>query len=238
MCVWWRAGAGSPRLAKGPILRVLSLSMFFMGAGLWGGSHGSPWEKANLALFWRGHRSLLGRTGQHTCMCPAWGPLAGMLALATPKMFSFLRIQAFLSDNLYSSIIFQSFLFKDTCYKSSLSPDCWLYRADPVLTCLQCVMSFPHPRYSALGPLLGPQSVGALPYTHLLQLACSQLTWRSFPASCSQLPGGGEAGGSTGVAFSLRSQLLSLLKGKMVLFVFKVLTLEETFLKKQYSFLE
>lgn len=30
----WVTGAGSPRLAKGPILCVHSLSMFFMGAGL------------------------------------------------------------------------------------------------------------------------------------------------------------------------------------------------------------
>lgn len=107
-----------------------------------------------------------------------------------------------------------------------------------MLTCLQCVMSFPHPRCSALGPLLSPQSGGGPSYTHLLQLACSQLTWRSSPVSCSQLPGGGGAGGSTGAAFSLRSQFLLLLKGKMVLFVFKVLTLEETLLKSQYSFLE
>lgn len=94
------------------------------------------------------------------------------------------------------------------------------------------------PKVFSLGAASWSTVCGGPSYTHLLQLACSQLTWRSFPASCSQLPGGGEAGGSTGVAFSLRSQLLSLLKGKMVLFVFKVLTVEETFLKKQYSFLE
>lgn len=152
-------------------------------------SGGEPWQslgEGQPCPVLGGHRSLLGRTGQHTCMCPAWGPLAGMLALATPKMFSFFRIQAFLSDNLYSYIIFQSFLFKDTCYKSSLSPDCWLYRANPVLMCLQCVMSFPHPRYSALGPLLGPQSVGALPtHTCCSWLAPSSPGAPSLPAAAS-----------------------------------------------------
>lgn len=48
MCVWWRAGAGSPRLAKGPILCVLSLSMFFMGAGLWGGAMAVPGRRPTL----------------------------------------------------------------------------------------------------------------------------------------------------------------------------------------------
>lgn len=102
-------------------------------------SGGKPWQSLGEGQPWpvlEGHRSLLGRTGQHTCMCPACGALTGVLALATPKMFSFLQIRAFPSDSLYSYIIFQSFMFNDTCYKSSLSPDCWLSRADPVLTCL------------------------------------------------------------------------------------------------------
>ena len=94
------------------------------------------------------------------------------------------------------------------------------------------------PKVFSLGASSQSTVCGGPSYTHLLQLACSQLTWRSSPVSCSQLPGGGGAGGSTGAAFSLRSQLLLLLKGKMVLFVFKILTLEETFLKSQCSFLE
>ena len=195
-------------------------------------SGGEPWQslgEGQPCPVLGGHRSLLGRPGQHTCMRSAWGPHSGVLALATPKC-SLLRIRAFPSDNLYSYIIFQSFLFKDSCYKSSLNLDCWLYRADPVLTCLQCVMSFPHPRCSALGPLLSPQSVGALP-THTCCSWPAPSSPGAPPVSCSQLPGGGGAGGSTGAAFSLRSQLLLLLKGKMVLFVFKILTLEETFLK-------
>lgn len=92
------------------------------------------------------------------------------------------------------------------------------------------------PEVSSLGASSWSTVCGGPSYMHLLQLVCSQLTWRSSTASCSQLPGGGRAGGSTGAASSLRSQLLLLLKGKMVLFVFKILTLEETLKKTSVLF--
>lgn len=164
MCVWWRAGAGSPRLAKGPILCVLSLSMFFMGAGLWGEPWQSLGEGANLALFW-GSQVTAGEDRPAHLHVPSMGPLAGMLASTTPKMF--FGIQAFLSGQPVQLHHLSKLLLKDTCYKSSLSLTAGLYRANPVLMCLQCVMSFPHPRYSALGPLL-VHVCGGPSYTHLL----------------------------------------------------------------------
>lgn len=86
MCVWWRAGLDPPQAGQGTYpLRAWPQHVLHKALA---SGHGSPWEKANLALFW-GSESLLGEeTGQHTCMCPAWGPSLGCY-LNHSKMFSF-----------------------------------------------------------------------------------------------------------------------------------------------------